>query len=186
MIYNIFIFSLVSSAFATIKDCNSNSLFRPTHLELYPDPPIPGQPFFLTLVFDNTDVEYNDGIVITTLSINSVPLPTDKKPLCDSTSCPIIPGINNRSTETIWPKITGVIKSKVVWTGLSKEQLLCIDTNFKVPSGIFWNIFSSVQNVYHKNKYSILNEFNKFKSMAEKNHLRGIINNLNTWILTDN
>jgi hypothetical protein len=170
--------ALFVNTFATIKDCNTNSLFRPTTLKVSPDPPVPGQPVYLTIIFDNTGPEIIDGTVITTLNINGMPLPIDNKPLCDSTKCPIITGSNDRSTQTTWPQVTGAIKSRVVWADTNNNQLLCIDTSFKVPSSNFWSILDNAKELYHKNKQEIKTLYSSLKSLAEKNNLRGMLDEI--------
>jgi len=170
--------TLFVSTFATIKDCNTNSVFRPTTLKVSPDPPVPGQPVYLTLIFDNPGPEIIDGTVITTLNINGMPLPVDNKPLCDSTKCPIINGSNDKSTQTNWPQVTGAIKSRVVWTDNNNNQLLCIDTSFKIPTSNFWNILDNAKMLYHKNKQEIKTLYSSLKSLAEKNNLRGMLDEI--------
>jgi hypothetical protein len=125
---------LIAAARGTIKDCDSTSVFRPTQLALTPDPPVIGKPVQLTLVFDNTGPEITNGIVSTTLSVNYIPVSPTTEPLCQNTECPIVSGSNDRSTETTFPSVSGLIKSKVVWTGPEGQSLLCIDTAFKVAT----------------------------------------------------
>jgi hypothetical protein len=170
--------ALFVSTFATIKDCNTASVFRPTQLAVYPDPPVPGQPVKLTLIFDNPGPQIDDGTVTTTLSVNFIPFSPSTNPLCDNTKCPIITGSNDRSTESIWPDVTGVVKSKITWNGPNNEQLLCIDTAFKVPTSNFWDIFKNAKNLYYKNKDEVNTLYKTLKTLAEKNNLRGIINSI--------
>jgi len=170
--------TLFVSTFATIKDCNTNSVFRPTTLKVSPDPPVPGQPVYLTLIFDNPGPEINDGTVITTLNINGMPISVDNKPLCDSTKCPIINGSNDKSTQTNWPQVTGAIKSRVVWTDNNNNQLLCIDTSFKISNSNFWNVLDNAKMLYHKNKEEIKTLYSSLKSLAEKNNLRGMLDEI--------
>lgn len=169
------LFTVFASSFATIKDCDPSSIFRPTQLQISPDPPIPNQPVKLTLIFDNTGKEITSGTVTTSLSVNYIPLSPTTTTLCDSTTCPIVPGKNDRSTETTFPEVTGIIKSKVTWIGPEGESLLCIDTLLKVQTNSFWNIFDNAKNLYQKNKKDIKNLYNSLKSLAENNNLRGIL-----------
>lgn len=120
-----------TNAFVSITDCDPTSVFRPTQLGLYPDPPVSDQPFYLTNIFDNTGAEVNDGIVHTTVSINGIPY-SETKALCEDTTCPILTGINNRSAESMWPSVTGKIQSTIKWTGVSGESLLCLQTTVKI------------------------------------------------------
>lgn len=140
------IFTFITSSFAAIKDCDTTSVFRPTQLALSPDPPVPGKPVRLTLVFDNRGLEITDGTVTTSLSVNYIPVAPSTGALCENTACPIVPGANDRSTETTFPSVTGLIRSKVVWKGVAGQSLLCIDTSFKVanafnPFGLLDGLF---------------------------------------------
>ena len=170
--------TLFVSSFASIKDCDTTSIFRPTQLALSPDPPIPGQPIKLTLIFDNTGNEITEGSVTTTINLNGIPFSPTTNPLCDNTICPITPGNNDRSTETTFPDVSGIIKSRVTWSGPQGESLLCIDSVLKVPSDS-WNPFSIIRDSYINNKHKFDKLFDKFKHMAEDNNLRGIIDEIN-------
>lgn len=123
--------SLLGSAVATIRDCDTTSVFRPTVLGLSPDPPVPDQPVYLSLIFDNPGPEVVDGTVTTLLNVNGLPY-SDSKPLCEDTECPIVTGSNNRSAVTTWPSVTGKVSSTIKWTGVNGEALLCIETVVKV------------------------------------------------------
>jgi hypothetical protein len=140
--------SLLASSFAAIKDCDTSSIFRPTQLALTPDPPIPGKPVRLTLIFDNTGPEVIDGTVTTSLSVNYIPVSPSSGPLCENTACPIVVGSNDRSTETIFPSVTGLIHSKVTWTNKSGQTLLCIDTSFKVANA--FNPFNLLDDLFER------------------------------------
>lgn len=174
------LFTVFVTSFATIKDCDPSSVFRPTQLKLSPDPPIPNQPVKLTLIFDNTGKEITSGTVTTSFSVNYIPLSPTTAPLCDNTACPIVPGSNDRSTETTFPDVTGIIKSKVTWTGPEGESLLCVDTTLKVQTSNFWNIFNTAKQLYQKNKKDIHNLYDSLKSLAENNNLRGILNEISS------
>ncbi len=131
--------TLISSVTASIKDCNPSSIFRPLELTVSPDPPVPGQPVYLTLIFDNPGPDITDGSVTTTLSVNSIPFSPSTEPLCDNTKCPIVSGKNDRSTQNVWPSgVYGLVKSRITWSGSNGEQLLCIDTAFKVAATNWW------------------------------------------------
>lgn len=176
--------SLLLGSLASIKDCDTTSIFRPTLLALTPDPPIPGQPIKLTLVFDNTGSEIADlegGTVTTTITINGIRFAPSVEPLCENVGCPIIFGSNDRSTEITFPDVSGVIKSRTVWTsgaGAAGKSLLCIESAFKVTSSS-WNPFAIIRNSYINNKNKINNLYNKFKDLAYENNIRGIINEVN-------
>jgi hypothetical protein len=138
MLLQVIAFALLIPSYATITDCNPSSIFRPTKIAVSPDPPIPGKPVDLTLIFTNTGPEITSGTVTTTISLNGLPLPSSKESLCDNTACPISSGYNDRSTEYTWPSsVTGTIKSQINWTGPNGESLLCINSVFKIPGS--WN-----------------------------------------------
>ena len=132
MKFNFFLLFIIQSVNATIHDCDTSSIFRPTILTLSPDPPLPDKTVYLSLVFDNPETIVTNGTVTKVITINGLPY-TESKALCDDTQCPIVTGSNNRSTETIWPSsVTGKIVSKFTWTGTNSESLLCIEITVKV------------------------------------------------------
>jgi hypothetical protein len=171
--------ALIVGSFASIKDCDPSSVFRPTQLAISPDPPIPGQAVKLTLIFDNTGDEISEGTVTTSISINAIPVSPSKVSLCENTACPITHGVNDRSTEITFPSVTGIIKSHVTWTGPKGESLLCIDSSLKVTGASSWNPFSLIQDSYLKSKNTLDKMFNKFKELAEENNLRGMLDEIN-------
>ena len=125
--------AIFASVGASIMDCNSNSLFRPIQLAVSPDPPVPGKEVALTLIFENgAAAPIENGTVATSVSINGIVFPVDKRPLCEETPCPIQPGITDRSTRSVWPHVTGLVKTKLTWTGPGDEALLCIASTFKI------------------------------------------------------
>jgi hypothetical protein len=133
------LFTLLFVSNAAISDCNPSSIFRPLELSVTPDPPVPGQPIYLTLIFDNTGPDVNDGTVTTTLSVNSIPFSPSTEELCVNTKCPIVSGKNDRSTQNVWPTgVYGLVKSRITWSDANNEHLLCIDTAFKVPAANWW------------------------------------------------
>lgn len=118
---------------ASIKDCDPASVFRPTALALYPDPPIRGESVAMTVVFDNPGPEVTEGTVKTAITLNGIPLSPSVEALCDDTVCPIVSGSNDRSTSSVWPDtVTGRISSKITWSGKNGESLLCIQTSVAV------------------------------------------------------
>jgi hypothetical protein len=122
--------SLAFSA-ATISDCGKDtSLLQITELALKPDPPIGGQPIDIIIKFNNPGFTIVNGKSTTSITLNFISYPTSSKPLCEATKCPIIMGINDHSTRSIWPdNISGFIKSKILWTSEEDDVLLCIQVN---------------------------------------------------------
>jgi hypothetical protein len=119
---------------ASIKDCGAGqTVFQLTELALIPDPPIKGKPVDMKVVFNNPGAEVSDGTVTTTLSLNFIPFQPSTEPLCTNTICPIVSGLNDRSTSNIWPDtVSGTVSSKITWKGPNSENLLCIQFNTKV------------------------------------------------------
>jgi hypothetical protein len=140
--------TFVSVAIATvtgsITNCDANSVFKPSRLALFPDPPVKGKTVDMIVEFENPGVEVTDGKVTTTMSLNYIPLPTDVKPLCEDTECPLTPGFNNRSTSSVWPdSVGGKVNSKIVWTGVDGETLLCLQMSTTVAAD---NITTEIPN----------------------------------------
>jgi hypothetical protein len=160
--------TLIISSFATIKDCDPTSVFRPTQLTLSPDPPVPGKPIRLTLIFDNTGPEITDGTVSTSITLNYIPISPTSGPLCENTACPIIPGSNDRSTETTFPSVTGLVHSKVTWTGPQGQSLLCIDTTFKVANA--WNPFNLLNGLFDHESLRGDKKHKKYIEATEENN----------------
>jgi hypothetical protein len=116
-----------TSVIGTITNCDSNSVFKPSRLGLFPDPPVKGKTVDMIVEFENPGPEVTDGKATTSLSLNYIPVPTDVKPLCEVTGCPLTPGFNNRSTSSVWPdSVGGKVNSKIVWTNRDGKTLLCI------------------------------------------------------------
>jgi hypothetical protein len=118
----------ILSAAATIKSCSStNSKFELHSVSLKPDPPIRGQPVELSVDFTNPGDTVVDGKVITSISLNYIPLPSQTTPLCEYTECPIVSGKQIRTSKMTWPEtVSGRISSKLVWNDGSDNELLCI------------------------------------------------------------
>jgi hypothetical protein len=121
---------------ATIKDCGAGqTVFQLTELAMIPDPPVRGKPLDMKVVFNNPGAEVTDGTVATTLSLNFIPFQPSTEPLCKNTICPIVEGLNDRSTSSVWPDtVSGAVTSKITWTGPNSENLLCIQFNTKVAA----------------------------------------------------
>jgi len=126
------LFLLVSSYFAvsesSIADCGKGlTRFQFTDLGLDPSTPVNGQPFELFNVFNNPGAIVTGGTVKTSVTVNYIPFTPSVVDLCSSTICPLVSGLNDRSTSSTWPdNVFGKIVSKVEWAGLDAEPLLCI------------------------------------------------------------
>jgi len=127
-------FAMFHTTNANIKDCSSaNSLFDFTDLALKPDPPVPGQQVAMTVRFTNPGGTLDDGTVTTSITLNFIPFTPSVEPLCTNTKCPILNGLNDRSTIGTTPtSIQGKVVTKIVWTAINGSELLCIETTFSL------------------------------------------------------
>ena len=125
-------FAMFHATDANIKDCSSaNSLFDFTDLALKPDPPVPGQQVAMTVRFTNPGGTVDNGTVTTSVTLNFVPFTPSVEPLCTNTKCPIVNGLNDRSTIGTTPtSIQGKVVTKIVWTAVNGSELFCIETTF--------------------------------------------------------
>jgi hypothetical protein len=125
----------IAVATASITDCDPTSVFRPTALSLVPDPPVRGQPVTMTVKFDNPGGDITDGKVVTSISLNGLPLTPSTEPLCENTACPLVSGPNDRTATSTWPDtVSGKVVSKSQWFGPAGESLLCVQTNVRVAA----------------------------------------------------
>lgn len=127
-------FALVGIATAAITDCsNGASVFKLTELALKPDPPVRNQLLDMTVKFENPGPDVVDGTVTTTVTLNFIPFQPTVEALCTNTQCPLVSGVNDRSTSSTWPdNVSGSITSKIEWTGVDGSQLLCIQIKARV------------------------------------------------------
>jgi hypothetical protein len=127
--------STVAFTQASIKDCDLSSQFKLTDLALYPDPPKRDEQVYMTVIFNNPGPEITDGKVTTSVTLNGIPFTPDVKPLCENTDCPLMVGINNRSTMSVWPStVSGKVNSKIQWVDTNGKSLLCIQTSVAVSA----------------------------------------------------
>jgi hypothetical protein len=142
-------FTLLATTTALIQNCNTSSVFQITDLGLTPDPPVPGEPFVMTLLFDNPDTSIPNGTITSSLSLNYVPFPTSTVCLCNNTECPIPVGKNDRSTKSVWPStVTGRVTAKTEWYDETGNQLLCIHTSFTVASSFWRSLYHYVRSPF--------------------------------------
>jgi len=128
--------ALLALASSPVNDCNTSSIFRPTALDLTPNPPVIGQPTRLTVQFINPGPTVTDGTVTTSVTLNYLPFSPTVEPLCKNTACPLVTGPNDRSTSSVWPDVRGVVTTQSVWNSLSGDNLLCVKTSVKVASAL--------------------------------------------------
>lgn len=133
--YCVFLLGLVCGVGnAAIADCsNGASVFQLTTLSLTPDPPVRNQNLDMGVIFTNPGGEVTDGTVTTSVTLNWIPFQPTVEPLCTNTQCPLVNGVNDRSTSSVWPdSVSGNVVSKIEWTGVDGSQLLCIKISTKV------------------------------------------------------
>jgi hypothetical protein len=115
-------------AHTAISDCGAGkSVLQLTELAFAPSNPKVGDNTVMTVKFDNPGPEINDGTVTTSITWNYIPFDPTKEALCSNTQCPLVFGANDRSTNSAWPDISGLVKSHIEWTDAAGNLLLCID-----------------------------------------------------------
>jgi hypothetical protein len=119
---------------ATITDCGGPAArFQLTRLELFPDPPSPGEEVFMAVEFENPGQAVERGSVKRSLTLNGLPVVDETVALCpDATACPLTVDFNNRSATSTWPDITGKVVSTIRWYDETAAELLCIKTSVTV------------------------------------------------------
>jgi hypothetical protein len=121
---------------ASIKDCDTTSVFRVTELAVTPDPPVRGQSVTMTVRFDNPGPVIDAGTVTTSVTLNGIPFQPSTEALCTNTACPIPSGGADRSTTSTWPtNVGGRVVTKSQWTSESGASLLCVQTSLSVAVG---------------------------------------------------
>ena len=128
------LFTLFASAFASIQDCNTSSIFQLTKLGLIPDSASAGEQVDMTVQFNNPGPDVVDGLVTTSVIYNFLPFSPSVEALCSNTQCPLVSGFNDRSTSNPWPSgLSGTVTSTIVWS-LNEDMLLCIKVSVKAKS----------------------------------------------------
>jgi hypothetical protein len=153
-----------SVAGATIADCSAGlSMFQLTKLALTPDPPIADQPVLMTVQFNNPGPAINEGTVTTRVTLNGLPFSPTSEPLCTNTLCPLTFGSNDRSATSTWPSgIKGKLATRIEWTDVFNELLLCIEITEKMTlrqklikateqwnETILWKYFHKIERIFN-------------------------------------
>lgn len=127
----------LSLASASITDCDTSSVFRPTKLALDPATPVRGQPVTMTVLFNNPGPVITDGTVTTSVTLNYIPFPPSVEALCMNTACPLVTGSNDRSTSSTWPDtVSGSVVTTSRWTDANGRSLLCLKTSVRVAAPV--------------------------------------------------
>lgn len=129
-------FAAFAATTATITDCGGSAArFQLTRLELFPDPPSPGEEVFMAVEFENPGQAVESGSAKRSVTLNGLPVVDETVALCpDATTCPLTTGFNNRSATSTWPDVTGKVVSTIRWYDESAAELLCIKTSVTVSS----------------------------------------------------
>ena len=124
----------VSSVSGTIVDCGRGlSVFTFTDLGLTPDPPIMGQNVYMKVQFENPGPSITSGSVTSRFTLNGLPFAPTVEDLCTNTQCPLETGFNDRSAVSTWPTgLSGKIQSRISWTDVLGNELLCIEITEKM------------------------------------------------------
>ena len=149
----------LSTAGATISDCSQGlSMFKLTNLGLTPDPPIVDQSVLMTVQFNNPGPTINDGTVTTRVTLNGLPFAPTVEPLCSKTLCPLTFGPNDRSATSTWPSgVKGKLNTRIEWTDVFNELLLCIEITEKMSlrqhltwnETSLWKYFHKIERMFH-------------------------------------
>ena len=165
----------------SITDCsNGGSVFKFTELALNPATPVRGQNLDMIVKFNNPGREVYDGTVTNAITVNYIPYPTSSEALCTNTQCPLVTGLNDRSTSSVWPDtVSGRVTSKIVWTDLNGAQLLCISIVSNVAAeegnpglrGASKNLtgfeYMSVLDAFHNHPRNVSGEVSMWDSAEE-------------------
>lgn len=123
--------SAFASTFASVTNCQPNSIFKITELVL--DPPttvVAGQNVSLILFYTSPMI-VDSGTITTSVTYNFIPFTPTEAPLCASATCPITVGDHDGSSWFLVPTgVKGIITTKIVWKAQGTE-LLCISINLK-------------------------------------------------------
>lgn len=125
-----------TATLASITNCGSPAArLQLTRLDLFPDPPAPGEEVFMAVEFQNPGASVTHGTAKRTVTLNGLPVVDETVGLCpDATECPLASGFNNRSATSTWPDVTGKVVSTIRWYDESAAELLCIKTSVNVAS----------------------------------------------------
>jgi hypothetical protein len=89
----------------------------------------------MTVKFNNPGSEITNGKVVTSISLNGLPLTPSTDPLCENTQCPLVTGANDRTATSTWPDtVSGKIVTKSQWFGPAGESLMCVQTSVRVSA----------------------------------------------------
>ena len=127
--------SLSSLASSTLKNCgDGTSMFTLVDQGFSPDPPAVNDNTTLWFYYQVPEgVSINDGTADYKITLNGIPFPASTDPLCTQVACPLIPGLYNLSSSSIWQGgISGKVVSRISWYDTEKTLLLCSELTVRV------------------------------------------------------
>lgn len=129
-----FLFGLLaafSNGQASVKDCNSGSLFDIQKLSVSPSNPVAGENLTLLLDF-NVAAEVNSGTVEYNCIINGLPVWSQSNDLCSQTACPVAVGSHSQESSLAVPEVSGKLICSIKWYNAARENLLCLESSLKL------------------------------------------------------
>lgn len=127
--------SLSSLASSTLKNCGEGtSLFTLVDQGFSPDPPAVNDNTTLWFYYQVPDgVSIDDGTADYKITLNGIPFPASTDPLCTQVACPLVPGLYNLSSSSIWQGgVSGKVVSRISWYDTKKTLLLCSELTVRV------------------------------------------------------
>lgn len=127
--------SLIPLASSTLKNCgDGTSRFLLLDQGFSPDPPAVNDNTTLWFYYQVPDgLSINDGTADYKITLNGIPFPTSTDPLCTQVTCPLISGLYNLSSSSIWQGgISGKVVSRISWYDMEKNLLLCSELTVRV------------------------------------------------------
>ena len=119
---------LFAGVVGKVIDCSSsNALYEIESLSFSPDPPLRNAEATITMIYNAYD-EVSVGKVDYSVTLNGLPVYSEKDELCTQTSCPINVGTHNETSVFTWPDVSGKVSAKTVWYNEKDEELLCFQT----------------------------------------------------------
>jgi hypothetical protein len=88
----------------------------------------------MTVQFNNPGPDITSGTATNSIVYNFIKLQPTVEDLCVNTPCPLVTGFNDRSTNSTWPAVKGIIDSTITWNGVDGSQLLCIKVSVKTAN----------------------------------------------------
>jgi hypothetical protein len=119
---------------SSVKQCSGfTGRATVTSLTGFPDTPLPGDNFTLSVLYDLPSPAITGGTAAYSATLNYIPVYSETYPLCDQTSCPKEVGSNTETSVTTVPSgISGKLVTQVKWTDQDNNPVWCVETTFKI------------------------------------------------------